>query len=118
LLASLCAISCVQTRPLLFGFKLSLDLKPKYSAQPTAALKRKEHTMGEGKNLPGYSRRRFLRSGGALLAGAVIGGTSANALSQSRPSADAAPALPWPWSEIDPMEAGSRAYRTYLDAGG
>jgi hypothetical protein len=108
----------VQTRPLLFGFTLSLDLKPKYSAQPTAALITKEQTMGEGKNSTGYSRRRFLRSGAALLAGAVIGGTSAKALSQPKPSAEAAPALPWPWSQIDPMEAGSRAYRSYLDVGG
>jgi len=39
-------------------------------------------------------------------------------LSQSKPSADAAPALPWPWLKIDPMEAGSRAYRFYHDIGG
>ena len=72
--------------------------------------------MGDGK--PGYSRRRFLKSGGALLAGGVIGGASANAFSQSKPSADAPPALPWPWGKIDPMEAGSRAYHIYLEAGG
>jgi hypothetical protein len=74
--------------------------------------------MGDRKTPTGYSRRRFLKSGGALLAGGVIGCASANALSQSKPSADAAPALPWPWSKIDPMEAGSRAYHIYLDAGG
>jgi hypothetical protein len=74
--------------------------------------------MGEGKPPTGYSRRRFLKSGGALLAGGVIGCASANALSQPKPSADAPPALPWPWRKIDPMEAGSRAYHIYLDAGG
>ena len=66
----------------------------------------------------GYSRRTFLKSGGALLAGGVIGFASANASSQTKPSADAPPALPWPWRKIDPMEAGSRAYRFYLDVGG
>lgn len=74
--------------------------------------------MGDGKPPTGYSRRRFLKSGGALLAGGVIGCASANAFSQPKPSADAAPALPWPWRKIDPMEAGSRAYRFYHDIGG
>jgi len=72
--------------------------------------------MGDGKT--GYSRRRFLKSGGALLAGGVIGCASANAFSQSKPAASAAPALPWPWRKIDPMEAGSRSYHIYLEAGG
>ncbi len=74
--------------------------------------------MGGGETRTGYSRRRFLKSGGALLAGGVIGCASTNALSQSKPSADAAPALPWPWSKIDPMEAGSRAFRFYHEFGG
>ena len=74
--------------------------------------------MGEGKNPTRYSRRRFLRSGGALLAGGVIACASAYASSQPKPSAEAPPALPWPWSKIDPMEAGSRAYRYYHDIGG
>ena len=74
--------------------------------------------MGDGKTPTGYSRRRFLKSGGALLAGGAIGCASASAFSQSKPSTDAAPALPWPWRKIDPMEAGSRAYRYYHDIGG
>jgi hypothetical protein len=36
----------------------------------------------------------------------------------SKKTADAPPDLPWPWSKIDPMEAGSRAYRYYHDIGG
>jgi len=74
--------------------------------------------MGDGKTPKGYSRRLFLKSGGALLAGGVIGCASAKALSQPKPSAGAPPALPWAWSRIDPMEAGSRAYHIYLEAGG
>ncbi len=74
--------------------------------------------MGDGKTPKRYSRRRFLKSGGALVAGGVIGGASANAFSQSKPSSDAPPPLPWKWAVLDPMEAGVRAYRSYLDAGG
>ncbi|MDY0041007.1 MAG: twin-arginine translocation signal domain-containing protein [Desulforhabdus sp.] len=65
-----------------------------------------------------YSRRRFLKSGGALLAGGVIGCASTNALSQSKQSAEAPPPLPWNWGRIDPTEAGSRAFRFYHDLGG
>jgi hypothetical protein len=72
--------------------------------------------MGDGKT--GYSRRRFLKSGGTLMVGGLIGGASANAFSKSKPSADAAPPLPWKWVKLDPMEAGSRAYHIYLEAGG
>ena len=74
--------------------------------------------MGDMKTQTGYSRRRFLKSGGALLAGGVIGCVSVNALSQSKPSADAAPPLPWKWVKLDPMEAGVRGYHIYLEAGG
>ena len=74
--------------------------------------------MGDGKTHKRYSRRRFLKSGGALLAGGLIGSTATNALSQTKPTADAPPDLPWPWIKLDPMEAGSRAYHIYLEAGG
>jgi hypothetical protein len=74
--------------------------------------------MGDRKTPKGYSRRRFLKSGGAWLAGGLVGGGATNALSQAKQKTDAPPALPWPWGKIDPMEAGSRAYRFYLDVGG
>ena len=74
--------------------------------------------MGDGKPRTEYSRRRFLKSGGALLAGGVIGCASTNAMSQTKQTADAPPDLPWKWGRIDPMEAGSRAYRFYHDVGG
>ena len=74
--------------------------------------------MGDGKHSEDYSRRRFLQSGGALLASGVIGGIAANGMAQSQHIASTPPPLPWPWATLDPMEAGSRAYRYYLDAGG
>jgi hypothetical protein len=78
----------------------------------------KEVTMsGEKTDAPG-SRRRLLGGGAAFLAGGVIGG-AARASSAAPPAAQAAtPPLPWKWASIDPMEAGSRAYRYYFDPGG
>jgi hypothetical protein len=74
--------------------------------------------MGDGKTPTAYSRRRFLKSGGALLAGGMIGCAAGPNSPTSKKPTDAALALPWPWPKIDPMEAGSRAYRIYLEAGG
>ena len=74
--------------------------------------------MGTGNKLAEYSRRLFLKTGGALLASGVFGSVAANASNAPIPPNDAAPALPWKWETLDPMEAGSRAYRIYLDAGG
>jgi hypothetical protein len=53
--------------------------------------------MGEGKPQTNPSRRRLLKSAGTLLAGGLIGCTSMNFSAPSKKTADAAPALPWPW---------------------
>jgi len=74
--------------------------------------------MGKGKTRTGHSRRSFLKSGGALLAGGMIGCAPALVSSTPKKPADTPPALPWTWGKIDPMEAGSRAYRFYHDIGG
>ena len=74
--------------------------------------------MGKEKTQTNPSRRRLLKSAGTLLAGGLIGCTSMNFSAPSKKTADAAPALPWPWHKIDPMEAGSRAYHIYLEAKG
>lgn len=60
------------------------------------------------------SRRWLIKSGGILLAGSLVGCDSVNT---SR-SAQTPPELPWHWSRIDPMEAGSRAFRAYHEKGG
>lgn len=74
--------------------------------------------MGEGKTQTNPSRRRLLKSAGALLTGGLIGCASINFSAPSKETADAPPDLPWEWGEIDPLEAGSRAYRYYHDIGG
>ena len=74
--------------------------------------------MGEGKTQTNPSRRQLLKSAGTLLAGGVIGCASINFSASPKPAADAPPTFPWPWTKIDPMEAGSRSYHFYLKAGG
>jgi hypothetical protein len=48
-----------------------------------------------------------------LLAGGIVGRIS-NAVGEPKPAADKAPPLPWKWVKLDPLEAGRRAYRSYL----
>jgi len=74
--------------------------------------------MGDDSNSASCSRRRFLNGGSAFVAGGLIG--SATGLASAgvkRPHREMAE-LPWPWVKVDPMEAGSRAFRYYHDAGG
>ncbi|HBH28460.1 MAG: twin-arginine translocation signal domain-containing protein [Desulfofustis sp. PB-SRB1] len=74
--------------------------------------------MGSGKKLAEYSRRLFLKTSTALLAGGVLGSVTANASEDLKQTIPAAQPLPWKWTSIDPMEAGTRAYHIYLEAGG
>jgi len=67
------------------------------------------------------SRRNTLIGSAALLVGGAMGGASgarvlaAPAKTEPPPGA---PPLPWKWVKLDPLEAGRRAYRLYLDGGG
>jgi hypothetical protein len=63
------------------------------------------------------SRRKFLEGSGIFMAGGVLG-CSTSLASAPAPTAGTAPPLPWKWVKLDPMEAGSLAYRYYLDIGG
>jgi hypothetical protein len=75
--------------------------------------------MENEKPAPSRSRRRFLSSGASALAGGLVGGAVyASAPGATAPSPGSSPALPWQWQQIDPMEAGSRAYRYYHEVGG
>jgi hypothetical protein len=64
-----------------------------------------------------YSRRSIL-TGSALLLGAGIAGRITNAYSEPKSAADTAPPLPWKWPKLDPLEAGRRSYRSYLEKKG
>jgi hypothetical protein len=61
--------------------------------------------------------RRSLVTGSAIFLLGAAGGriSNAHAASAAAPTADKAPPLPWPWVKLDPMEAGRRAYRSYLE---
>jgi len=60
-----------------------------------------------------FTRRNFMTKAGIFLAGGIAGhGTSF--ASTSAPTVAEAPPLPWKWVNLDPLEAGRRAYRSYL----
>jgi len=60
------------------------------------------------------SRRDVLTASGALVAGGGIGAAlTGHAAATETPAG--APPLPWKWAKLDPLEAGRRAYRIYLD---
>ncbi len=62
------------------------------------------------------SRRSLLNGGAALVAGGLLGSATGVASAAAKPGQREE--LPWRWAKIDPMEAGSRAYRYYFDPGG
>jgi hypothetical protein len=66
---------------------------------------------------PLLSRRNFLGGAGFFVAGGILGSGTSLA-SAPTPSTGTAPPLPWRWVKLDPMEAGSLAYRYYFDTGG
>jgi hypothetical protein len=63
------------------------------------------------------SRRSILTGSAILLAGGIMGRVN-NVFGAAKPAADKAPPLPWKWVTLDPLEAGRRAYRAYLQEGG
>jgi hypothetical protein len=63
------------------------------------------------------SRRSILTGSAILLVGGIVGRVS-NAFGAAKPATDKAPTLPWKWVKLDPLEAGRRAYRAYLEHGG
>jgi hypothetical protein len=66
----------------------------------------------------GACSRRSVLAGSALLLTGGIAGRVSNALAAPAPPAALAPPLPWKWAKLDPLEAGRRAYRGYLNGGG
>jgi hypothetical protein len=64
------------------------------------------------------SRRDILAGSAAVLAGGLVGGAGLAYATIEAPAGGEPPPLPWKWVELDPMEAGRRAYRFYMDKGG
>jgi hypothetical protein len=65
------------------------------------------------------SRRNILKGSAVFLVGGAVGRFSnAYAASAAAPAAGNPPPLPWKWVKLDPMEAGRRAFHSYLDKKG
>ncbi len=62
-----------------------------------------------------FSRRELIKSSAAFVVGGGVGATVGKLAGQSPGPVPGAPPLPWKWGEIDPLEAGQRAYRLYFD---
>jgi hypothetical protein len=63
------------------------------------------------------SRRNFITGAGIFLAGGIAGHGSVLA-SPPAETVTPPPPLPWKWVKLDPLEAGRRAYRSYLEKKG
>jgi hypothetical protein len=63
------------------------------------------------------SRRNFITRAGLFVAGGIAGYGSSLAL-PATPKVTEPPPLPWKWVKLDPLEAGRRAYRFYLEKKG
>jgi hypothetical protein len=63
------------------------------------------------------SRRNFMTTAGIFLAGGIAGYGASLALPPT-PKVTEPPPLPWPWVKLDPLEAGRRAYRSYIEKKG
>ncbi|MGE5894901.1 MAG: hypothetical protein ACM34I_12665 [bacterium] len=74
--------------------------------------------MKTQKQEDGFCSRRSLLTGSAMLLMGGIVGRISNAFGASQPAVATAPPLPWKWAKLDPLEAGRRAYRSYLSEGG
>ena len=71
--------------------------------------------MKEKKEATGLcSRRSMLAGSAALLTGGLVSGIQ-NIYAGPAPKIKSAPPLPWKWVQLDPLEAGRRAYRSYLE---
>jgi hypothetical protein len=77
----------------------------------------KKEPSEETKGVPEYSRRSILLGSAVLLAGGIAGRIS-NVAAAPEPKFAPAPPLPWEWTKLDPLEAGRRAYRSYLEKKG
>ncbi len=63
------------------------------------------------------SRRNFMTKAGIFVAGGIAGYGSSLAIPSPKTTTEAPP-LPWKWVKLDPLEAGRRAYRSYLEKKG
>jgi hypothetical protein len=97
----------LKTDPTTFFLKLS-NLKTQFATEDDIMERQKERTEL-------ISRRSLLKGSAAFLVGGTVGclGDKVSPPAAA-PTAGNPPPLPWPWVKLDPLEAGRRAYRSYL----
>jgi hypothetical protein len=78
----------------------------------------KEDRMKDQKERTGIFSRRSLLTGSAVFAVGGVLGRATNAYPAPTPKNQEPPPLPWKWPKLDPLEAGRRAYRAYLEKKG
>lgn len=71
----------------------------------------------EQEKAPSVSRRNFMTKAGIFVAGGLAGYGASLAL-PATVAVTEPPPLPWKWVKLDPLEAGRRAYRSYLEKKG
>jgi hypothetical protein len=76
-------------------------------------MQRDDGAVGDAGGAAEFSRRNILKGSALLLAGG-ISGRIGSAHASTEPTYAPAPPLPWKWTKLDPMEAGTRAYQAYL----
>jgi len=64
------------------------------------------------------SRRNFITTAGIFVAGGIAGYGTSSLAAPATSKATEPPPLPWKWVKLDPLEAGRRAYRSYLEKKG
>ena len=67
-----------------------------------------------------FSRRNILKGSAAFFLGGAVGRVSNNIFPApaAAQTTGSPPPLPWKWAKLDPLEAGRRSYRAYLEKKG
>lgn len=71
--------------------------------------------MKEQKRESGLFSRRGILAGSAMFLLGGIAGRVSNAFFGPVLTPEKPPPLPWKWIKLDPLEAGRRCYRSYLE---
>lgn len=81
----------------------------------------KKCEVNEDRPVENLSRRGFLNTAGIAAVGGLVVAAGGSLLTNNEAKAETAPPappLPWKYTKLDPMEAGKRGYKGYLEKGG
>ena len=82
-------------------------------------MREEDSLKGQKEETGSISRRGILKGSAMFLFGGMLGRfSSAYAAPTAAPAPANPPPLPWKWAKLDPLEAGRRGYRFYMEKGG